>query len=93
MTMTNSAWRSVGFRLDVRKLKGVVFAVVGVLLGTSSAVKAGLYYAVEFTESLGRSFEGKRFMARGGSVDVEVEYTDSAAGFWRIGVYLTPTGP
>ena len=55
--------------------------------------KAGLYYAVEFTESLGRSFEGKRFMARGGSVDVEVEYTDSAAGFWRSGVYLTPTGP
>ena len=55
--------------------------------------KPGLYYAVEFTESLGWSFEGRRFMALGGSVDVEVEYTDSAAGFWRIGVYLTPTGP
>lgn len=55
--------------------------------------KPGLYYAVEFTESLGWSFEGRRFMALGGSVDVEVEYTDSSSGFWRIGVYLTPTGP
>ena len=38
MTMTNSAWRRFGFRLDVRKLKGVVFAVAGVLLGASPAV-------------------------------------------------------
>ena len=53
--------------------------------------KPGLYYAVEFSASIGaKPFEGKRFMALGGSVDVEVEYTDSASGFWRIGVYLTP---
>ena len=56
--------------------------------------KPGLYYAVEFSAAIGaRPFEGKRFMALGGSVDAEVQYADSASGFWRIGVYLTPTGP
>ena len=35
---TRSAWRRAGVRLDVRKLKGVLCAVAGVLLGTSAAL-------------------------------------------------------
>ena len=56
--------------------------------------KPGLYYAIEFTESLGgRSvFAGPRYLSDGHSVKLAIEHHDSPAGFWRMSVYKTPTG-
>ena len=56
--------------------------------------KPGLYYAIEFSESLGggATFSGPRYLSDGHSVRLFVEHHDSPSGFWRMSVYKTPTG-
>ena len=56
--------------------------------------KPGLYYAMEFSETLGggAAFSGPRYLSDGHSVRLTVEHHDSPTGFWRMSVYKTPTG-
>ena len=66
----------------------------GVTEFTLADPKPGLYYAMEFSETLGggASFSGPRYLSDGHSVKLAVEHHDSPSGFWRMSVYKTPTG-
>jgi uncharacterized repeat protein (TIGR02543 family) len=66
----------------------------GVTEFTLADPKPGLYYAMEFSETLGggASFSGPRYLSNGHSVKLTVEHHDSPSGFWRMSVYKTPTG-
>jgi len=66
----------------------------GVTEFTLADPKPGLYYAMEFSESLGggSTFAGPRYLSNGHSVKLAVEHHDSPSGFWRMSVYKTPTG-
>ena len=66
----------------------------GVTEFTLEDPKPGLYYAMEFCETLGggAAFTGPRYLSNGHSVKLSVEHHDTPSGFWRMSVYKTPTG-
>ena len=76
----------------------VVDSLVEASTGVTSFVledpKPGLYYSVEFSESIGGSavFSGQRYLSNGHSVRLTVEYRDTPVGYWRMAIYMTPDG-